>query len=80
MIQRAFEKRTGIMDGYLEAFEQIRVVGEAVRQIASEAVGRNPNRLECNFRVLSIGRPGTPPAGFEPATCALGKRCSIQLS
>jgi hypothetical protein len=24
--------------------------------------------------------PQIPPAGFEPATCALGKRCSIQLS
>ncbi len=22
----------------------------------------------------------TPPAGLEPAACALGKRCSIQLS
>jgi hypothetical protein len=80
MIQRAFEKRTGIMDGYLEAFGAIRSVDEAVRQIAGEAVERNSNRLECNFRVFSIGRPGTPPAGFEPATCALGKRCSIQLS
>ena len=68
------------MDGYLEAFGQIRSVDEAVRQNAGEAVGRNSNRLECNFRMLSIGRPGTPPAGFEPATCALGKRCSIQLS
>ena len=27
-----------------------------------------------------IGKRDTPPAGFEPATCALGKRCSIQLS
>ena len=68
------------MDGYLEAFVQSRSVGEAVRQIAGEAAERNSNRIESNFRVFSIGRPGTPPAGFEPATCALGKRCSIQLS
>ena len=35
------------------------------------------------FARSSQGKTGTrevPPAGFEPATCALGKRCSIQLS
>ena len=37
--------------------------------------------LRVNLRCLVRRRPEkVPPAGFEPATCALGMRCSIQLS
>lgn len=35
--------------------------------------------VRCGNSTQSMGRT-MPPAGFEPATCALGKHCSIQLS
>ena len=66
----------------------------ALQKLGQKA-GQNPGHLQHVWSGLELFRefqtaenPGfplfrrvrVPPAGFEPATCALGMRCSIQLS
>ena len=73
----------------------LRATSEEATQKLHEIKGNTPNRRPDadheaevnsskygNLQLISAycGSGQVPPAGFEPATCALGKRCSIQLS